>query len=157
STLDARDLHRRTGGNPFFVTEIVAEGGASLPPTLQEAVLARVARLGPAARQALDCAAVLGPRFDVLMLRQLAELEDDAIDECLAGGILVRAGPRLAFRHELARDVILAAVTPARAASLHRRALAIGRARASGPDDLARLADHAETGGDREAVLELAP
>jgi len=157
TALDPSDLHRRTGGNPFFVTEIVAAGGAPVPPTLQDAVLARVARLGAAARNALDCAAVLGRRFDLLALQELAEIDDDAIDECLACGIFVRDGQALAFRHELARDVILGAVSPARTASLHRRALAIRRARFSGPGDLAALADHAEAGSDREAVLEFAP
>src|SRR5262245_26569734 len=46
SSLEAGELHRRTRGNPFFVTEVLAAGGASLPPSLRDAVLARAARLG---------------------------------------------------------------------------------------------------------------
>src|SRR5204862_5394741 len=71
SGLDAHDLHRRTGGNPFFVTEVLASGGTALPPTLRDAVLARAARLGPEARQALEAAAVLGSRFDPLLLHEV--------------------------------------------------------------------------------------
>jgi len=44
--LDAAELYRNTGGNPFFVTEVLAAGGDTLPATVQDAVLARVARLG---------------------------------------------------------------------------------------------------------------
>ena len=39
------ELHRVTGGNPFFVSEVVAAGGERIPPTVREAVLARAARL----------------------------------------------------------------------------------------------------------------
>ena len=47
SGIDAAALHRETGGNAFFVTEVVAAGGGQLPGTVQDAVLARVQRLSP--------------------------------------------------------------------------------------------------------------
>ena len=43
--VDAADLYRRTSGNPFFVTEVLAAGTSEMPPTVRDAVLARVARL----------------------------------------------------------------------------------------------------------------
>src|SRR4051794_9574223 len=43
----ATDLHRRTGGNPFYVTEVLAAGSADVPDTVRDAVLARAARLDP--------------------------------------------------------------------------------------------------------------
>ena len=45
--IDADALFRETGGNAFFVTEVVASGGQQLPPTVQDAVLSRVHRLSP--------------------------------------------------------------------------------------------------------------
>ena len=47
SHFDPNELHRRTGGNPFFVGEVLAAGG-DIAPTVQDAVLARVARLSSA-------------------------------------------------------------------------------------------------------------
>jgi len=44
SELDARELHRLTDGNPFFVTEVLATGGSAIPPTVRDAVLARATR-----------------------------------------------------------------------------------------------------------------
>ena len=43
--VDAGELHRLTGGNPFFVTEVLASGNGAIPPTVTDAVLARAARL----------------------------------------------------------------------------------------------------------------
>jgi predicted ATPase len=48
--VDAADLHRRTGGNPFFVTEVLAAGTERIPATVRDAVLARAARLAAEAR-----------------------------------------------------------------------------------------------------------
>jgi DNA-binding CsgD family transcriptional regulator/tetratricopeptide (TPR) repeat protein len=157
SGLDAHELHRRTGGNPFFVTEVLAAGGSALPPTLRDAVLARAARLSPRARQALDAAAVLGQRFRPALLAEVEGVDDDTLEECLGSGNLVRDAGLVAFRHELSRDAILEALPPARGAELHRKALAARRRSSSHPDALATLAHHAEEAGDGEAVLELAP
>jgi predicted ATPase len=62
--LDVAALHRQTGGNPFFVTEVLAGPGAGLPLTVRDAVLGRVARLSPPAQAVLEAAAVVGPRVE---------------------------------------------------------------------------------------------
>ena len=60
--IDPDRLHRVTGGNPFFVTEVLGAAGGEVPPTVRDAVLARTARLTPAARAALDAARVATAR-----------------------------------------------------------------------------------------------
>ena len=45
--VDPGELFRLTGGNPFFVTEVLANPGAVVPPTVVDAVLARVRHLEP--------------------------------------------------------------------------------------------------------------
>ncbi len=45
--VDVTELHRITGGNPFYVTEILDAGWPSIPPTVRDAVGARLARLTP--------------------------------------------------------------------------------------------------------------
>src|SRR5262249_7519642 len=45
SALDAGDVYQRTGGTPFYVTEVLAVGSGHLPATVRDAVLARVSRL----------------------------------------------------------------------------------------------------------------
>src|SRR5262249_37807155 len=68
-----------------------------------------------------------------------------------------RGGGGVGFRDGLAREALLGALSPARAAAFHARALAARRRQAAGCDDLATLAHHAEAAGDRDAVVELAP
>src|SRR5262249_8386537 len=69
--IDAAALHRQTGGNPFFVTEVLASAGGGLPPSIHDAVLARVARLSCAAQAVLQAAAVIGPRIEPWVLAEV--------------------------------------------------------------------------------------
>jgi predicted ATPase len=153
--LDPVALHRQTGGNPFFVTEVIGAGIPGIPPTVRDAVLARAARLSPAGRAVVDAAAVIGPSIEPWLLAGVVEAAADAVDECIAGGMLRPAGNALAFRHELAREAVLDAIAPPRRLGLHARVLAALRT-APSPDQ-ARLAHHAEEAADREAVLAYAP
>ena len=57
SGLDPAELYRLTGGNPFYLAEILDCGVGALPTSARDAVLAHVAGLSQEARQALDVAA----------------------------------------------------------------------------------------------------
>ncbi|HEX6912177.1 MAG TPA: AAA family ATPase, partial [Longimicrobium sp.] len=71
SGMDAGALAERTGGNPFFVTEILAAAGERIPGTVRDAVLARAARLPEPARAVLDAAAVIGFRSEPWLLLEV--------------------------------------------------------------------------------------
>jgi DNA-binding CsgD family transcriptional regulator/tetratricopeptide (TPR) repeat protein len=155
--IDALALHRQTGGNPFFVTEILANLGHNLPSTVRDAVLARAVRLSASAQAVLQAAAVIGPRIEAWLLAEVTGAEASAVDECLAVGVLVAQGEAVAFRHELARETILESTSPTHRLALHHMTLDSLKASPATRNDLARLAHHAEAAGDREAVLEYAP
>ena len=153
--VDAGELHRWTAGNPFFVTEVLAAGTGLVPHSVRDAVLARAARLGGAAREVLDAAAVVPGPAELWLLDALAPAAAAALDECLGSGMVVLAGGRVEFRHEIARQVVEESLPPGRRAGLHRAALAALAGQAA--PDLARLAHHAEAAGDADAVLRFAP
>ncbi|HEU5266138.1 MAG TPA: AAA family ATPase, partial [Jatrophihabitans sp.] len=155
SALDAAALHRRTGGNPFYVTEVVAADEQQLPATIRDAVLARAARLSPAARQVLAAAAVLGRRTDVSLLVAVSGQSATAVDECVRHGMLVGQQDAWAFRHELARLTIEQSLPPAAALELH--AAALKSLSAAGIRDDRRLAYHAAHSEDDTAVSVHAP
>ena len=156
--IDGVELHRKTGGNPFFVTEVLLSGAAEVPATVRDAVLARTARLSEPAQDLLDVVAIVPLRRSELWL--LEALVGDALatlDECVASGVLRADGEGVSFRHELARMAVEESINPHRRVELHRSVLQALRAPTGGRLDLARLAHHAEAAGDAAAVLELAP
>ena len=152
---DAELLYRTTGGNPFYLTEVVATESDSLPGTIRDAVLARTARLSPAASRALSAAAVLGQRADAQVIATVAGEPMSAVDECIQQGLLVADGQSWAFRHELARLAVEQSLMPGVKASLHANALRV--LAALDPSAHRVLAHHAAGAADFGALLEHAP
>ncbi len=150
------ELYAKTGGNPFFVTEVLGSGAAQIPDTVRDAVLARAARLSPACRSVLEAVAVVPSRVELPVLEVLADDRIACLDDCLASGMLVaEADNWIAFRHELARLAVEEATAPHRRLALHRELLA---ALSSRPDpEPARIAHHAEAVGDVDTLLDHAP
>ena len=155
--LDSAELYRNTGGNPFFVTEVLATGGDTLPATVQDAVLARVARLGPVARRLVEMVAIIPTGVDISVLEAMDADAVAGVEECLASGVLSPIPRGVAFRHELARLAVEISLSPARRVSLHRAALIALSDPRRGPMDPTSLSHHAEAAGDIDAVLCFAP
>jgi DNA-binding CsgD family transcriptional regulator/tetratricopeptide (TPR) repeat protein len=146
TVFDAAQLHERTGGNAFYVTEVLAAPSAGeVPGTVRDAVLARLTRLSGAGRDILAAAAVLGRPADARLLADVAARSPGDVDECVERGLLVRERTGWAFRHELARDAVEQTLLPAAATALHRHALDALVAR--NVDEDRRLAHHAALAG----------
>jgi len=155
SALDADAIFRLTGGNPFYVTEVAAVGSGQVPATVRDAVLARVSRLSPAAREVAASASVLGRPAGADFLAAMSGQPLAAVDECLERGVLVLADDEVGFRHDLARLAVERSLSPARRSAAHAGALAELTSR--GSHDHRRLAYHAAGCGDHAAVARHAP
>jgi DNA-binding CsgD family transcriptional regulator len=158
SGINADQLHQLTGGNPFFVTEILASGLAApssdaLPRSVSEAVAGRLARLSSPGRETAHAVAVCGPRADVSLVHAICPVAAAALSECVAAGVLIAEGGVVAFRHELARRATLAQIPDFDRIALHRHALASLAEPPVDADTLAALAFHADEGGDADAAV----
>ena len=105
TNLDPGELFQLTGGNPFFVSEVLANPGEVVPPTVVDAVLARVRTLSQAAQTALDRLAVIPSGAEVGLLRVLVG-DLAPVAEAERAGVVEVRGDLVAFRHELARRAV---------------------------------------------------
>ena len=103
SGLETAALFRLTGGNPFYVCEVVQAGMEQVPASARDAVLARVVSLSRESRELLDAAALSGARVELRLLEAVMPGWPSAIDELTASGLLAGDGSWLKFRHEIAR------------------------------------------------------
>ncbi|MBP1823006.1 AAA family ATPase [Mycobacterium sp. OAE908] len=162
SGLNADALYRLTGGNPFYVTEVLAAGPdvlrrETLPRSVSDAVLGRLARLSAAGRETAYATAVCGPRADLALVREVCPAAATGLAECLSAAVLVADAQTLRFRHELARRVALDEIPAHQCQLLHKRALAVLAEPPIEPDTLAALTVHAEQGKDYDAVIAYGP
>ena len=130
-------VNERTGGVPLFVEEVTrllverGEQGSvqAIPPTLQLSLAARLDRLGPA-REVAQIGAVLGRDFVYVLLRNVAEIEEPALQASLdrladADLLFVEGAPPEAnyrFKHALIQDAAYESLLKNRRQALHRRA-----------------------------------
>jgi DNA-binding CsgD family transcriptional regulator/tetratricopeptide (TPR) repeat protein len=150
-------LYTTTGGNPFFVSEVIAAGIDGVPASVRDAVLARVSRLSAAAKTIVELASLMPGTAEIWLIEEILHPDPNAIDECIERGILHSESACLAFRHELARQSVEDAIPVGRIRELHSKileALLNGRA---GPAPQARLVHHAARAGDEVATLRYAP
>ena len=167
----AREIAAKTGGNPFFVAEIIrhlCDGGAlveaaderggmtpqldrlGLPQSVREVVLQRVERLGEDCRRALCHASVIGSHFDVELLAhilrqdvdELLDLLEAAVEACIVEELSKPSG-FFSFAHDLINQTLYEGLGTARRARMHHRvAIALEEIDADHDQHLAELALH---------------
>ncbi|MFI6978938.1 ATP-binding protein [Embleya sp. NPDC050154] len=152
---DPRTLHAVTCGNPFYVTEVLADTPGEVPETVADAVLARVRVLGEDCRTALEQLSVVPTHVGLRLAEELLGDRLDALAEAERRGIVEVRPEGLAFRHELARRAIEGSLPALRRRTLDRavvRALLTRR-----EPDRDRLLHHAVRSDDAETIAAHAP
>ncbi len=148
--VDAAELCRVTGGNPFLICEAIDAGWPAIPPTVRDVVGAKLARATVPVRDALQAAAVIGTSVDRDLLASVIQGSPALLDDCVRTGLLTAEASSLRFRHELLRLAVEQAIAPHRKRQLHARLLAV--LEDAGNDNAAVLAHHAEGAGDAAAI-----
>ncbi|HET9751892.1 MAG TPA: AAA family ATPase, partial [Myxococcales bacterium] len=174
----AQRVFELSEGNPLFALEALRadlhllsaaaspdapapENPLSRSPRVRAVLAARLAQLGPRARDLMQCAATIGRAFGFDVLREAADLEESelvpALDELWRRRI-VREHPTLGydFSHDALREAAMQGLSPARARLLHRRvAQAFELVHADRLDEIsASLAVHCELAGLLERAAE---
>lgn len=170
-----RALAERSGGNPYFLGELVRgmvadrllvgseghyqpgeEGKGRLPESLQSLLASRIDRLPELERATLLAAAVVGPTFDAALLSRVLGREFDhtaaVLSRLVAAGLLdnTRLLPReeFSFRHALVQETAYATLTKKDRRQLHQAVVGLLESAefADLPGRLATLARHAFDG-----------
>ena len=151
----AAGLHSATGGNPFFITEVLATGSNAVPVTVRDAVLARALRLAPASREIAELVSLIPGKTESWLLEEALQPDEAGIEGCIDIGMIRGEDGSLAFRHELARRALEDSIAQPRQKQLHAKVLAILSERQG--ISSARLAHHADCSRNADEVLRHAP
>ncbi len=123
------EVHRRTGGNPFFVEQTArlwGSGGSvtAVAPGVREAVARRLSLLPAQVVELLTAAAVIGQEFHRELLSAVAVTPASGVDQLLDQACAVRLvraldGDRFAFDHDLVRETLYDSLDEADARKRH--------------------------------------
>jgi len=151
---DVEDMYAATGGNPFYVTELLASRAVDdVPPSVATAVLGRASKLDDASRRLVELVSVVPHRMstsvlDAVMPGWLAAAEEPERRQLLEVG-----AKHVQFRHELARTAIRSSVPIAARRRLHAEVLDALLAAGADPADIVH---HAEAAGSEDVVADYA-
>ncbi len=141
----------RAQGNPLFLEQLLqhaeAGGGEQLPATLQSLVTARMDRLPPLDKRALQAASAIGQRFALEALRALIESPNYRCTRLLDHQLVRPVGQAYLFAHALIRDGVNGSLVKSRRRALHLKAAAWFRER-----DAQVYAEHLDRAGDARAA-----
>ncbi|WP_239175833.1 ATP-binding protein [Actinoplanes cyaneus] len=155
----ATALHHRTGGNPFFLEELLrALPGFDLeelvdqplPWSLADVLRRQVDDLDPVSHRIVEAATVLGHRIPFDLLAEVTGAGEDeliaVLRDLVTRGVLVESGDdEFAFRHALVREAIAAQMLGRQRRRLHEAALDV--LLDGGASDPAMVAHHARGAG----------
>ena len=151
---DADAVYAATGGNPFYVTELLASrDAAELPPTVANAVLARVFKLDDPARRLLELVCAVPNRVSASVLDEVMPGWAAAAEEPERRQLLEIDGTHVRFRHELARNAVLSSLSAVKRRAIHGEVLTALLAARADPADIVH---HAEAAGDEEVLSDYA-
>jgi len=152
-------LHQRTGGNPFFLEELVRGYDGDdldallelpLPWSVAEVLRRQLDGLDPQSQQIIEAAAVLGHRVPFDLLAAVTGASETALITALRdlvdrGGLVESGDDEFTFRHALVREAVAGQLLGRQRRRLHEAAL--DALLAAGSADPAMVAHHAQRAG----------
>ncbi|GIH04193.1 LuxR family transcriptional regulator [Rhizocola hellebori] len=164
----ANALHQRTGGNPFFLEELLRSRQSDdleelceqpLPWSLVEVLRRQVEGLEPVGHRVVEAAALLGQRIPFDLLAGVTAMDEgdliEVLRELVTSGVLVEADQdEFVFRHALVREAITDQMLGRQRRRLHEAALEV--LLDSGAADPALVAYHARGAGRYDDMIDAA-
>ncbi|UWP84645.1 LuxR C-terminal-related transcriptional regulator [Dactylosporangium fulvum] len=155
----ALSLHNRTGGNPFFLEELLKANGEAnldtlcdrpLPWNVAEALRRQLDDLDTGELRIVEAAAVLGRKVPFDLLAAVTGHDEneliDALRDLVRRGLMVETGDdEFSFRHALTREALVDEMLGRQRRRLHE--LALETLLSTGSRDYALVAHHARGAG----------
>ena len=151
-------LYALTGGNPFYVTEILASYSPGIPERVKDSVLAVFHARADAIRAMWEFLSILPTsRIELNIAKRIESDFAHALDACIASGVIVSKPGHLSFKHELFRLAIEESLPSIKRNKLHKRMLDIIMEVSPDTQNMAQLVHHARYADEKELVVEFAP
>jgi len=151
------DVYSISGGNPFYVNEILASYSPGVPDNIKDSILSVFNRQDERTRQVWEILSVLPTGFEVKYLEEIEPLYPSAVAKCLEAKILFLKEGRISFKHELYRRTIETSLSPFVRIALNRRILELFREKFEKENEIERIIHHAKNANEYDLVVHYAP
>jgi ATP/maltotriose-dependent transcriptional regulator MalT len=154
---DGQKVYEVSGGNPYYVTEILSTYSEGVPANIRDAIISAYNRTSEKTRQVWELLSVIPGRFETRYLERFDPGYRDAIDNCIQLKILIHNGGEIHFKHELFRRTIEHSLSPLKRIALNRKILELFMNDFAYHNEIERIVHHATNANEYDLVLKYAP
>ncbi|MES1221527.1 MAG: AAA family ATPase [Bacteroidota bacterium] len=151
------DVYSISGGNPFYVNEILASYSTGVPDNIKDAVLSVFNKQEGKTRRVWELMSVMPAGFEIKYLEKMEPLYAGSIEQCLASQILVIKDGLIRFKHELYRRTIEESLSPLLRVALNKKILHLFHESFEQNHEIERIVHHAKNANEYDPVVHYAP
>jgi predicted ATPase/DNA-binding CsgD family transcriptional regulator len=151
------DVYSISGGNPFYVNEILASYSIGVPDNIKDSILSSYNRLDEETKHVWQILSVLPTGFEIKYLEKMEPSYAASIHNCLDLQILTPKDGLLFFKHELFRRTIETSLSPLLRIALNKRILDLFRESFEQNGEMERIIHHAKNANEDKTVVQYAP
>ena len=151
------DVYSISGGNPFYVNEILASYSPGIPDNIKDSILSVYNRFDQKTRQVGELLAIMPTGLETHYLEQLEPDYENALAACLETKIILLKDDRLFFKHELYRRTIESALSPFTRINHNKNVLTAFKNAFEANGEIERIIHHAKNANDHDTVVHYAP
>lgn len=151
------DVYTISGGNPFYVSEIMASYSPGIPENIKDSILSVYSRMDERAKHIWEILSVLPTPFEINYLEKMEPSYAAAIENYLDMKILVLDQGLISFKHELYRKTIETSLSPLLRIALNKKILELFRESFEENKEIERIIHHAKNANEYDTVVHYAP
>jgi DNA-binding CsgD family transcriptional regulator len=153
---DAENVYNISGGNPFYVNEILASYSPGVPDNIKDSILAVYNRQEEGTKNAWEICSIIPEGLEI---NRFAKLKSswEGMDRCFALKIIIIKNDRVIFKHELYRRTIEGSLSPFKRIALNKRMLDLFLDSFEEEGDIERIVHYAKNANENDVVIKYAP
>jgi DNA-binding CsgD family transcriptional regulator len=151
------EVYNISGGNPFYVNEILASYSPGVPDNIKDSILAVYDRQEEGTKNAWQIFSVMPEGLEVGRFSKIRSSLDKEVNHCFAINVILVQNEKVVFKHELYRRTIEESLTPFRRIELNKKMLELFLDSFEEKGEIERILHYAKYANEKELVVKYAP
>ncbi|MDB5141751.1 MAG: family ATPase [Mucilaginibacter sp.] len=154
---NGEDVYNISGGNPFYVNEILASYSPGVPDNIKDSVLSVYNQQAEKTKRVWEILSVLPTGFELKYLEKMYPSYAEGVEHSLDSKILILSKDMIFFKHELYRRTIECSLSPLMRVALNKKILSLFLEDFEQNQETERIIHHAKNANEYELVTHYAP
>src|SRR5215203_4019076 len=151
------DVFSISGGNPFYVTEILASYSPGVPENIKDSILAVYDRQEEGTKHAWQICSVIPEGLEINRFAKIKSSWEEEMDHCFALEIIIIKNGKIIFKHELYRRTIEGSLSPFKRIALNKKILELFLDSFEEEGEIERIVHYAKNANENKLVTKYAP